>query len=413
MNNDQNKKKILFLSNRSPLPIKDGHTRRSYNVLKGLAEKNRVHFVSLYETEEELSEQNVKLLEDMCDKVEFIKSPQKTISPGMLLRLVRSLFSIDPYTIWRHYSRDYYSRVNHLIMSGNYDIVHCDILPVAYTCRYNNTVFRSITDHDVSYLKCSRMAKESRNIALKLFLYYEAAKIKYLEKRVLEQFDLGIVVSEVDKAKLQEICEDGNLLVIENGVDTKAFKPSNKAATESNTLIWVGGFKPFSNESGMYYFLNSIYQDIKKNEPNVKLNIIGDNLSPRLKNKIFLDTSIRYLGFVDDPLPYIQDASIFIVPIISGSGTRLKLLEAMSVGKATVTTDIGCEGIEGLDGVHYLVANTPKEFSEATVRLLRSSAERKKLEVNARKLAEDKYDWAIIMAKLNNQYIQTEKRMHE
>lgn len=404
MDNGQYKKKILFLSNRSPLPIKDGHTRRTYNILKGLADNNLVHFVSLFESQEELGDSNVASLKGMCDRVEFIQAPNKNFSLEMLLRLFRSLFSIDPYTIWRHYSKDYYNRVSELIVRGNYDIVHCDNLPIAYTCRNNNSVFRSITDHDVSYLKCTRMAKETRNVALKLFLYYEALKIRNLEKRVLGQFDLGIVVSEIDKIKLHEISEDKDLLVIENGVNTDEFRPSEKVELEDNTLVWVGGFKPFSNESGMYFFLTNIYPVIKRNVPNVKLNIIGDDISTRLKKVVLSDPSIHYLGFVDNPLPYIQNSSIFIVPIISGSGTRLKLLEAMAVGKAIVTTDIGCEGIEGRKDFHYAVANTPQEFSDATANLLRNPTERVKMGINARNLVVDKYDWAVILNKLNKRY---------
>jgi len=399
-----NRLKILFLSNRSPLPIIDGHTRRTYNILKGLAESHAVHFVSLYEIQDELDVNNVQLLESFCEKVEFYPAPSKSFCFQMVARLLRSLISADPYTIWRHYSSAYHKRVKQLINTGNYEIVHCDNLPVAYTVRHIKSVYRSITDHDVSYIKCARMAIESKNLFLKVFMYYEAFKLRNLEKQVLQLYDLGIVVSEIDKIKLLEICPEGNLLVIENGVDTTAFIPGTDTDIDNNTIVWVGGFKHFSNESAVHYFLSDIYPKIKNIFPEIRFNVIGDGISKRLDKLISSDSSICYLGFVEDPLPYIQNSAIFVVPIISGSGTRLKLLEAMSVGKAAVTTAVGCEGIEGIDGIHFVVANTPFEFASAVAMLLNDVNYRRKLEMNARYLMEKQYDWKIITNKLVNVY---------
>lgn len=398
--------KILFLSNRSLLPIKDGHTRRSFNILKGLAAQHDVHFVSLYENQDELNKDNIKIIEEMCASVELIQAPKKTICLSMLLRLVISIMSVKPYTIWRHYTRDYHKLVEKHIASGNYDIVHCDNIPIAYTCMYNKSAFKSITDHDVSYLKCYRMASETNNIILKMFMYLESIKLKHYEKKALKLFDIGIVVSELDKIILKKLCPDSELVVIENGVDTDEFTPSAKVGIENNTLVWVGGFKPFSNENGMHFFLDNVYSKVKNIEPNVRLNIIGGNISDRLRKLIYSDSSIQYLGYVDDPVAYIQKAAVFIVPIISGSGTRLKLLEAMSAGKAIVTTDIGCEGVHGVNGIHYIIANTKQEFADAIVQLFRDHRKRESLEKNARILAVQKYKWTVINDKLDSTYAQ-------
>lgn len=401
----QKKLRILFLSNRSLLPIKDGHTRRSYNVLKGLASKCDVHYVSLIESVDEISEINVNQLKGLCSKIDLIPSPRKQLCFSMLLRLVVSVFTTEPYTIWRHYSRKYQKLVNKLIETGVYDLVHCDNLPISYTCRHNRSIFRSITDHDVSYLKCARMAGESKNILIKMLLYYESVKMKYLEKKMLTQFDLTITVSETDKSQLNKLNPNSNMIVIENGVDTSEFVPSNDIQSDGNTLLWVGGLNTIPNECGMHYFLTNIYNNIKERVPNVTLTIIGDNISTRLSRIICFDSTIKYVGYVDNPLPYIQKSTVFIAPILSGSGTKLKLLEAMSVGKAIVTTGVGCEGIEGSDGTHYVVADTQREFTDAIIILLNDAVKRNLLGNNARKLAVEKYDWSVILDKLTNKYM--------
>jgi glycosyltransferase involved in cell wall biosynthesis len=295
--------------------------------------------------------------------------------------------------------------VKELISCGEFDLVHCDILPVAYTVRNRNGIFRSITDHDVSYLKCLRIGQGSKNVFLKIFLLFESLKMKRLESQIFRQVDLGITVSEVDKEILQRLCPEGKFFVVENGVDTNIFIPDEREI-ESNTLLWIGGLNQLPNRQGITFFLEEVYPDIKERMPDVKLEIIGGGVTERLRRLANTDESIKLLGYVEDPLPRIQRASVFIVPILSGSGTRLKLLEAMSAGKAIVTTSIGCEGIEGSDGTHFIVADTPKDFGEAIITILHDAALRNRLGNNARELTEKIYDWRIITRKLTQVYIQ-------
>jgi polysaccharide biosynthesis protein PslH len=395
--------RILFLSNRGLLPIKDGHTRRSYNILKGLSKKYQIYFLSLYETQEEIKPENINELKMLCHDVEFYPAPSKKMGIHMLLRLFRSLVSADAYTIWRHYSPSLLRRVDELISSGEFDIIHCDILPLAYTVRKRNGIFRSITDHDVSYLKCLRMGKKSKNPLLKLFLYLESWKLKKLENKIFNQVDLGIVVSELDKDILSALCPGGEFVVIENGVETDKFIPDNKHI-EQNKLIWLGGFDDYSNKQGIYFFLESIYPKIKKRKPGIRFDIIGSGITQKLRQLVNGDDTINLMGYVDDPLPYIQRASVFVVPILSGGGTRLKVLEAMAVGKAIISTSIGCEGINGINGEHYIIADNVNSFTEAIVQLLQDSLLRMRLGSNARKLVADHYDYERICGKLNELY---------
>jgi glycosyltransferase involved in cell wall biosynthesis len=401
------KLKILFLSNRGLLPIRDGHTRRSFNILKGLAEKHQVHFLSFYERSEEIESKNIGELESFCEKVEFYPGPSKKIGISMLSRLLRSLLSLDPYTIWRHYSKAFLERVRQLIASGEFDLVHCDILPLAYTVRSENGILRSITDHDVSYLKCLRVGKESRNVLLKMFMYLESWKLKRLESKVFNQVNLGIAVSELDKTILQGLCPEGKFVVVENGVDVERFKPGGEV--EPNTLVLVGRFDDYSNKQAIYYFLEKIYPGVKQRLPQIKLNLVGGGAEKKLKKFASTDPSIRLLGFVDNPLVYIQRANVFIAPILSGGGTRLKILEAMSVGKAIVTTSMGCEGIEGTDNREYLIADTPEVFAEKVVDVIKKQSLQSYLGYNARKLAEQRYDWPVICSKIEDIYTSLNK----
>jgi len=254
------------------------------------------------------------------------------------------------------------------------------------------------------------MAKDSSNLLLEAFCYLEAFKLKRLESRIFRELELGIVVSEVDKSLLQKLCPEGRFEVIENGVDVSKFRPNPEKA-DPNTLLWVGGFDHFPNKQGIYWFLDSVFPLIKRGLPEIELQLIGGGVPDKLKRLASADFSIKLLGYVDDPIPYIQRATVFIVPILSGSGTRLKLLEAMAVGKAIVTTNIGCEGIEGADDKHFLITDTPEQFSAAITKLLNDKKLRLFISNNARQIAEKKYDWKILLERLDSVY--KELLMHE
>jgi len=396
-------KNILFLSNRGLLPIKDGHTRRSFNILKGLAEKNKVYFLSLYETPAEVSYENVKQLEKICHRVEFLPCPSKKISLEMLTRLFRSLFSFEPYTVWRHYSKPFLKRVDELISSKRFDLVHCDILPICYTVQNRAKIFRSVTDHDVSYQKCLSIAKDKRNLFLKYFMYLEAWKLKRLEKNIFKHVDLGVAVSESDKKSLQKLCPEGKFLVVENGVELDKFQTVAEMP-EKSKLLWLGGFGHYPNIQGILFFLNNVYPQIKKAVPGVSLDIVGGGVTVEIKQFAERDSTINVTGYVDDPLPYLHRAAVFVAPILSGGGTKLKVLEAMAAGKAVVTTSKGCEGIDGMPGQHYLVADDHDHFAENVIRLLNDKLLRSYIQDNAKKLVNADYDFNTICIKLDDYY---------
>lgn len=397
------RKNILFLSNRGLLPIRDGHTRRSFNILKGLAANNQLYFLSLFEKPEEICEDNIKQLKKMCFRVEFLPAPSKEISVEMVTRLIRSLFSFDPYTIWRHYSKHFIKRVDELISSGKFDLVHCDVLPLCYSVRYRNDVFRSVTDHDVSYLKCLSIARNEKNILLKLFIYLEALKLRSLEKKIFNQVDLGIVVSKLDEDVLYRLCPNGKFFVVENGVQLEKFC-SLGDVQEQMKIVWLGGFDHYANRQGIRFFLEKIYPLVKQAVPGVNFDIVGGGLTEELRQYAFKDSTVNFIGYVDDPLPYICRASVFVAPILSGGGTKLKVLEAMAAGKAIVSTSVGCEGIDGTHGIHYLVADEPHGFANHIINILNNQSLKISLQTNVKNLVTEKYDFDNISIKLDLHY---------
>jgi glycosyltransferase involved in cell wall biosynthesis len=395
--------KILFLTNRSPCPIKDGQSRRTYNILKGLASRHDVYLLSLIESAEEILPDNVANLKGFCKEVDMLPGPPKTLCLGMIARLLRSLLSKDPYTVWRHYSRPYSNRVRTLLNTTPFDVVHCDILPLAYCIRRLHGPLRTLTDHDVSWLKAKRLAAQARNPVRKLFLYLEALKLRRLESAIFSKLNLGIAVSELDRQHLERLCPEGRFVVVENGVDVRAFVPGPNTV-EPDTLIWVGGFNHYPNCEAVQYFLENIFPRIRQEKAGTKLYVVGGGIPEWLKELAAENPSIVLTGYVDDPVPYIQRGAVFVAPILSGGGTKLKILEAMAAGKAIVSTSIGVEGIVGEDGKHFVVADGPEAFASAVISLLNDGDLRKRLGASARRRAMEKYDWEAICEAMSRIY---------
>ncbi|HEY9051913.1 MAG TPA: glycosyltransferase family 4 protein [Gammaproteobacteria bacterium] len=366
-----------------------------------LADVHDVSFISLYETKEEISQQNINHLQSICKWVEFHRAPSKQPGLELFSRLIASIFSLKPYIIWRHYSRKFHKRVKDLINSNNFDLILLDNLPIAYCIVKDSKTPQMLTDHDVSYIKCSRMAEQKTNYLVKIFYYLEAIKLKYYEKEIIGQVSMCITVSESDKITLQGLNPGANLIVIENGVDIDEF---NVDSTDSipTELLWFGGFSNGPNKESMQYYIEKIHHLITKEIPSVRLEILGGGDTNWISKITKNDKSLNARGYVEDIMPYAKKAGIFISPITSGGGTKLKVIEAMAFGKAIVTTSIGCEGIEGENGKEYLIADTPIDFAKAVINLAQNEDLRNKIGKNARKHIENKYDWRLINNKLSS-----------
>ncbi len=394
--------RILFLTNRVPFPISDGQSRRTYHVLRGLSYEHEVHLLSLHARSGENVSAAVAHLERFCGSVRLIEAPCKALSWEMVGRLIRSLVSKEPYTVWRHFSAEFVRAVRDAVAQHAIDIVHCDILPMAYAIRDLGELPCTLTDHDVCYIKAKRIGEHASNLLVKGMYWFESVKLRRFEKDCFGRVSVGVAVSEVDRDMLEALTNRQDLEVVANGVDTDEFVPSPDKEQPA-TILWVGGLDYLPNRDAVQWFLTDVFPIVKKRVPNAKCDVVGGGGKQTLRN-FASDDSIMFHGFVESPVPYLQSATVFVVPVRSGSGTRLKMLEAMASGKAIVSTSIGAEGIKGDSGVHFLIADDPEEFAEQVVRLIRSAEERRRLGENARNLVVSVYDWRPIVAGLERRY---------
>lgn len=227
-----------------------------------------------------------------------------------------------------------------------------------------------------------------------ILLNYSKAALS-VEQNLHHYFDLCFCCSEQDKNKLDILSrKKANLVVIPNGVDTteKKFDPESGKNTLCN-LLFCGTLDYGPNTEGLLWFHSKIFPLVKAQLPQVKLTVVGKMHREGPYEELKSDASVNFEGFVEDVAPYYRQSSLLIVPLLKGSGTRLKILEAMSMGNPVVSTAIGAEGIEAKPGKHYMLADTEEAFARAIVQLLQDSSLFEAMRKEARKLVEKKYDW--------------------
>ena len=192
--------------------------------------------------------------------------------------------------------------------------------------------------------------------------------------------------------------------VIPNGVDTgQKCYDENTEKYESHQILFCGSLDYFPNEEGIVWFYDKVFPLIKEVIRDINLNMVGTERHSKRYKILTNDTSVRFIGKVPDVQPYYYNASVCIAPLLSGSGTRLKILEAMSFGNPVVATNIGAEGINYENEKHLLIADNPKEFAEKVICLLQNVEVFNSVRSNARKLVEEEYDWKKIGKKMRQE----------
>jgi glycosyltransferase involved in cell wall biosynthesis len=223
-----------------------------------------------------------------------------------------------------------------------------------------------------------------------------------IENKAAKSVDHIFTCSDVDKAYFANIVNTKTITVIPNGADTVFFR-SKKQVLE-NTLLFMGGVNYPPNEEALQYYFSEIYPLIKKKIPNIKIFVLCGKPSQRIKNIVKNDTSIIFPGFVVDVRECINKAKICIAPLKSGSGTRLKILEYMAMGKPVVSTSKGAEGLEVESYKNILIADKPYDFANKIIWLIENPKEAKILGEGARELVKEKYDWRKIIKGVKSFY---------
>jgi glycosyltransferase involved in cell wall biosynthesis len=221
------------------------------------------------------------------------------------------------------------------------------------------------------------------------------------ERDAIQRFDLVLAVSDADAQTLARLYGPLSepVHVVPTGVDTGYFAP-REGPVRSRHLVFTGSMDWLPNEDGIVHFVREILPLIRQVEPSTTLSIVGRDPTPAVR-RLEAEYGVTVTGRVDDVRPFVAEAAVYVVPLRIGGGTRLKIFEAMAMGKPIVSTTVGAEGLPVSDGLHLLLADTPDAFAHAVVRLLQNQTERARLGDAARHLVVNQFDWASVSGHLD------------
>jgi glycosyltransferase involved in cell wall biosynthesis len=318
--------------------------------------------------------------------------------------ILKSLVAGEPLYVKYVKSAAMKTAITDMINTRHIDLIHFDDQYITANFEFDNksNIKKTVTYHDIDSTKYLRIYKIETNIRKKMMLLLDLFLLKKWEQALVKKADLSIVMSHIDAKTLKSRAIGANITVIPNGVDTEIFL-FDHGDNMSNTISFFGNMDYFPNQDAVFYFYQQILPIIRHKKPEVKFIVVGRNPSRKLQD-LANDPNIIVTGNVDNVIPYYYKSSVAVVPLRAGGGTRLKILEAMALGRPVVSTSIGCEGLEVVDGEHLLIADHPEQFAEKTVRLLTDRQLYQHISTNGRQLVETRYDWDKIAGRLMEVY---------
>jgi len=221
-----------------------------------------------------------------------------------------------------------------------------------------------------------------------------------LERDAVRRFDLVLAVSDTDRRTLLQAY--GPLRqpvhVVPTGVDSRYFADVS-GTVRPRHMVFTGSMDWLPNEDGMQHFVHDVLPLIRRDEPSATLSIIGRAPTPAIV-KLGSEYGVEVTGRVDDVRPHMAAGAVYVVPLRIGGGTRIKIFEAMAMGKAVVSTSVGAEGLPVTPGKDLLIADSPTAFAEAVVRLFRDEEESARIGQVAKRLVAEHYDWSAVFGHL-------------
>jgi glycosyltransferase involved in cell wall biosynthesis len=392
--------RILLLTQVLPFPADSGPKVKTLNVLKYLARKGEVTLVSFVRGDQT---RDIEALRRYCAEIHTIEMRRDKWRDG--LALLRSLARAQPWMMLRDDRAEMRALVDRLSAARRFDIAHADQLNMAQFALRARGAKTVLDLHNALWLLYKRLAATTTSRAQKLLLNRDWPLLKRYEGAMCRAFDAVMAVSEEDRAALEDAMGQPrpDMLVVPITVDGDEIAAVVRAPGASR-LLHIGTMYWPPNIEGVMWFLDHILPAIRAARPDAGFDCVGARPPQALLARNSADGGVNVTGYVEDVGPHLRNAALFVVPLLAGGGMRVKILNALAQGLPIVTTRLGCEGIALEHGVHALIADTPADFAEASLRLLNDRAYADALGRNARQLFESRYDYRAALRPMDRIY---------
>ena len=386
--------RILVVYPEIPFPANSGAEIRLLALIRGLSQAHEIDLIAL--SDEADPSHRMIPLKGYFGKIYVILKSKQSLLKQLLPSVIRLFRGIPFYTKYGE-SRELNHQLRQITEHVRYDAVIIEktfMAPhVRGLCSNQGTV-SVLTMHNVDSLLYERVFYSEKRLFHQLKLLLTLVPLRRWETKIASCFDLVVTVSEADRKIL--LAHDPNLAVrvVENGVDTDANRLIGRGGRQKK-IIFVGALGYPPNVDAVWHLHDEIMPLLHQNHPDCELLVVGKT-PPASITKLDGRRGITLKANVETVKPYYQQALVSVVPLTSGGGTRLKILESMALGTPVVSTRIGCEGLDVVQGHHLLIADDMKEIVQYVEKLLTDPVLWTHLAENGRKLVEDRYNWNTI-----------------
>jgi len=393
--------KILQLCLRSPYPPADGGTIAMYNMAMSLKKANARVKIVAFNTKKHFVDP-AKMPDDFVasfnPELVFLDATVK-IFPALL-----NLVGQKSYNVSRFNTKLFNDTLVQILDREQFDIIQLESLfmtPYLKTIRSKSKAPVILRSHNVEFLIWQRLASSEKNSIKKWYIELLSARLKKYETGIVNKLDGIIALTDEDKNLYLQMGCTVPVKVSPIGLDTENYN-TNLNIKNDLAIVHLGSMDWLPNIEGVDWFLNNVYPKLKIQFGNVPVFLAGKNMPERIFN--LAGNNLKIDGRIDDAKKYLFDKQIMIVPLLSGGGMRVKIIEGMAMGKTIISTSVGAEGIRYENGKDLLIADTPEAFFEAISKCLKNPEMAFAIGNHARKLAESFFENKVLGSDIINFY---------
>ena len=390
--------RILWVKVGGLWPPNTGGRLRSLHMIAELSQRHRVSLLTTRHPGDNPAGLRARL--PACARIDTIPYtlPKQGTAP-FALAVARSWASPYPADLWRWRIAAVRARIREWMKEG-VDLCVADFLVAMPNLPTRASMPVVLFEHNVEYMIWKRLHEVEKRPWRRALLGLEWRKMRRYEAGACVRAGLTVAVSDADRALLAANAPCADIRAIGTGVDTTYFHP-NGAVEAPASLVFTGSMDWYPNEDAITFFIAAILPQLRQEVPGLSVAVVGRDPSERLRTACAV-AGIRMTGTVADVRPFVAEAAVYIVPLRVGGGTRLKIFEALAMGKAVVSTRVGAEGLPIVSGQHFLQADSPADFAQAVVTLLKDPDRRHALGLAGRRLVEERYSWTQVTRQFEN-----------
>ena len=382
--------KVLQICNKAPYPANDGSSIAIYNMSRGLlANGVDLHILTINTKKHFKPDEDVP--SDFKDKSHY-QSIFKNTNVNWLGALM-NLFSNESYFVSRFYFDAFDKALMQKLKSQTFDIIQLEGL---FMCTYLKTIKKYsqakvvLRAHNIEHFIWNRHISQEKRYLHRLYLSLQNKRLKRFELNAFQQLDAIVPITDKDLLEFKNLGFNKSLYACITGVDIKEYQNKNNITEKSKTIFYFGSMDWLPNQEAVNWFLANCWDQVHAAVPEARLIIAGRGMP--LEFFHINKPNVLIVENVENGKTFFQQHQIMIVPLWSGSGLRIKIIEGMSYGKAIVSTSIGAEGIHYTSKKNILIADSAEDFANDVIALLQSNELRKELETNAANFSKEEFD---------------------